>query len=924
MKRPFSPAIEPLESRIAPAVTIVNPIFDIKGGVGATSAEIDLAKMVDPTASYRTVVEFVTNFTMPGQSSPAVIRLQLFDDKTPLTVQNFLSYVNNTSATGDYDGTYFHRFVNNFVLQGGGYNPPISNNNLGTHIDTPFQVHNEYIDGDAELDPVAGTVAMAKVGTTDGGGPHSATSEFFFNYTDNSATLDGQNGGFTVFGKVIQGMDVINQIVSLRKAVSANLTTSATDGIPTTAPAGSAPAANQLIQIVSASVVAPTAGNKGNHQFSNLVVERISGDDFLGAQLDPATSQLFLDYTPHKAGVAKVSVTVKDTKGTAETTDDESTVEEFTVTILPNLVASVDSNLGTTVIPGQKGTTNVTITNNAAGAANGDVKVKLFLSKAIDLSTEIKSGFTLEETETAPGANDADVAFAELTKSIDLDSGENVKLPIKYIITPEIAAKLEHGSFYRILAKIETPGGSTVQELFTDDNVGNFRGVSTFKNAFGTVDSKAGVSITLADGTDATPSNVTLILKGPGSGEAVRDANGKLNITLSGTTSATSFTIKTLKGVTDAEIGKIDVTNAIGSLKLPTVTVTSHIALSGGVKAVSVGKLTSASGTSNFDIGGLNNVKTSLVFGDVSDYEFRSEIPIKSLSAKQWLNSEMSERETLTFSGLSKLAIKGNFQANIDDRGSTQIGSIAVGGELSGGTIATHAAVKKLTTGNVTGATFTLGNASFVSSLASSKGTLAFKTVSDSSIDASYPVTALTAYAWKNTALSNVETLAFQGLGTLKITGNTKAGVAGDFEANITERSGLSVKSIVAKTIKNSVIKTAGELDSLTAETLDGSSIFAGVTAKPTDAAGLANARNIGSVAVKAAFLNSSIAGAQIGKIAVAGVDGATGAGKFGFYADVIKSYVRAGGPKLTNVTGPAAGDAPVDTAGVNYEVRVF
>lgn len=920
MKRPSSPAIEPLESRIAPAVTIANPIFDIKAGVGKTSAEIDLATMVDSSASYRTIVEFVTNFTMPGASSPSVIRMELFDDKTPLTVQNFLSYVNNASATGDYDGTYFHRFVNGFVLQGGGFNPPISNNNLGTHVATPYQVHNEFFPDDAELDPLPGTVAMAKVGTTDGGGPHSATSEFFFNYADNSTTLDPQNGGFTVFGKVIQGLDAINAIVNLRKAVGSNLTTSGTDGIPTTAPSGSAPTTAQLVSIVSASVVTPGAAAKGNHTFGNLQVETVSGDQFLLAQLDPVSNKISLDYAPGKAGVAKVKVRVTDTKGTVATTDDEFVDEEFTVTVLPNLVSDVTTNIGSTILPGQKGSASVSVTNNGAGFAKGDVKVRLFLSEATSLSSDVASGYTLEKT----GEN-ADIPIGEFTTALALKSGATIAVPVKYEIGPTVANKLKHGSFYRVLAEIETPAGSTVQELFSDDNVGNFTGIHTFKNAFGVVDGKAGVSITIPDGTGTDASNVTLVLKGPGVGEASRDeVTGKLNIKLTGTTTASSFSIKTAKGVTDAEIATISSENAIGSIRIPTVKLTSHVALSGGVKSVLLGTLDSDGASSDFDIGGLSNVKTSIVVGNVSDYNFRSEIPVLSLSAKSWTSTADSQRETLEFSGLGKLAIKGNgatstikgdLSVDLSDVSATAISAILVKGDIIGSSISTKAAVKLLSASNVSDASFTVGN-SVAQGSTQPKGSVAFKNVSDTEFSAFNPIAKLSALSWTNTAASPLEQLSFFGLGSLKVTG--------ELSARVSELSGLTIAAISAGTIKDSVVSAAGEITSVTVGTLAGTDIFAGITSKPDSLAGFANARNIGAITVKTAFTDSNVVAAQFGKIAVPTVDGNAGTGKFGFYADVIKSYVRGGEKRLTNVTQPSANDTPVDTAGTNYEVRVF
>ena len=907
MKRPSSPTIEPLEARIAPAITIAHPIFDIKAGVGQTGITIDLGKLVDASSSYRTIVEFVTNFTVPGASTPGVIRLELFDDKTPLTVQNFLSYVNNLDTANDYEGTYFHRLVNGFVLQGGGYNPVPTVNNFGPHIDTPFMVHNEFVGDDAELDPAVGTIAMAKVGTTQGGGPNSATSEFFINYADNSGILDTQNGGFTVFGKVVQGMDVVNALAALRKVPLNNLSGSGSEGIPTTAASG-VPTEAQLIKIVEAHVVNPTAGNASGYTFSADVLDNVTGlQSSVVTQTIDANNQLHLTYKNGKAGVAKVQVTVSKDGET-------SVVDEFIVNVLPNLVASVQQDLGSVVVPGQKGAVNVDITNNAAGIAKGDIKVRLFLSEATSLNSDIESGFTLEETGTS-----ADIEItADAGKSIALASGKTLSLPVKYEISPEDSQKLKADATYRLLAKIESPDGATsIQELFTDDNVGNIANIHTFKNSFGTLDAKrSGVAITLAEidvpnVDDAASDALTLIIKGPGLGDVARNADGTMNITITGTTSATTFSIKTASGVT-ADIDALHITSAIGSIKLGNTFIHSFLSASGGAKSVVLDKLGDGTDSGSLDLGGVTNLKTKVTLGTVRDASFDSTTPISLLTAKEWLNTVASPRETLTFNGLGKLAIKDSFEANLTDLSGSTIASIAAG-SIAGSTITTRAALKALTAGNVSDAILTLGDAQQVAALSSSKGTLAFKSVNDTAVTAAFPIASLTALSWTNTTNSAVETLTFQGLGTLKITG--------DLGANLTENSGLTVKSIsVGGAIQSATIHTTGELTALTAGTLTDSTISAGISGVPTVLADLASARNIGSITVKTALSNSNIIASQFGKVSVAGVDGASGSGKFGFYADAIKSYVRAGGPKLSKLTEATV----ADTVGANYEVRIF
>lgn len=137
------------------------------------------------------------------QTSMGDFEVNLFDKTTPETVENFLAYVND----GDYDDTVIHRSVPGFVVQGGGYVFDYEEQE-GSRIATLPPVVNE-----PKLANKRGTIAMAKVD----GKPDSATSQWFFNMRDNSANLDSNNGGFTVFGQVTgEGMEILDAINDLR------------------------------------------------------------------------------------------------------------------------------------------------------------------------------------------------------------------------------------------------------------------------------------------------------------------------------------------------------------------------------------------------------------------------------------------------------------------------------------------------------------------------------------------------------------------------------------------------------------------------------------------------------------------------------------------------------------------------------------
>lgn len=130
------------------------------------------------------------------KTSMGDIVLELYADKAPKTVANFIDYV----KSGHYNGTIFHRVMNGFMIQGGGFDTAMRQK------PTKTPVENEAKNG---LKNEAYTVAMARTNA-----PHSATSQFFIN-VNNNTSLDypGHDGwGYAVFGKVIRGQDVINRI----------------------------------------------------------------------------------------------------------------------------------------------------------------------------------------------------------------------------------------------------------------------------------------------------------------------------------------------------------------------------------------------------------------------------------------------------------------------------------------------------------------------------------------------------------------------------------------------------------------------------------------------------------------------------------------------------------------------------------------
>ena len=159
----------------------------------------------------------ITPTSMAAEHAPRVrlettmgnIVLELDAKRAPVTVDNFLAYVND----GFYDGTIFHRVIDGFMIQGGGYTSDFSRKTAGAPIKN---------EADNGLKNTIGSIAMAR--TSD---PHSATAQFFINVADNAMldhkSPDSRGWGYTVFGRVVVGMDVVDAIRAQATGVQGRL-----------------------------------------------------------------------------------------------------------------------------------------------------------------------------------------------------------------------------------------------------------------------------------------------------------------------------------------------------------------------------------------------------------------------------------------------------------------------------------------------------------------------------------------------------------------------------------------------------------------------------------------------------------------------------------------------------------------------------
>lgn len=294
---------------------VVKPIADVAVVKNAEDSAINLFSNFDDPLTTGLVARFeLFDTSLAG----GLARVLLFDQPgrgAPLTVQNFRKY----ASDGDYVNTIIHRSEPGFVVQGGGFtaNPT----SIGI-VPTDPPVKNEF---STERSNLRGTIAMAKLGSS----PDSATSQWFFNLANNSANLDNQNGGFTVFGQLLGQTDlaVADAIAALPKFNGTSINSAFTD-----------------LPLILDDPTKPVVNGPENFvRFRNITVSKVdelrfsvvsnSNPGMVSAAI--ANNQLVLDYQPNQSGTAEIIVRATNLLG--ETIDDR-----FSIT-----VADSNSSRGT-------------------------------------------------------------------------------------------------------------------------------------------------------------------------------------------------------------------------------------------------------------------------------------------------------------------------------------------------------------------------------------------------------------------------------------------------------------------------------------------------------------------------------------------------------------------------------------------------
>lgn len=301
--RPTGPVMA-LESRALMTIAAAAPLPDLTTAAGSPVAAVQLANYFKDSAPASNYAIFDTSLgTIPVLLTPST---------TPKTVANFLTYANS----GAYTNSVVHRSVPGFIWQAGGYQLNSSGQVAAIPANSP--VVNEF-----GASNVRGTIAMAKLGSD----PNSATNQFFFNEADNSANLDKQNSGFTVFGRVVgdRGLAVMDAVGNVP--------------VPTTAPMASPLDSAPLLNYTSGKAVQP----------ANLVLIKgvtTAAEAFQAVSDAPAVATTAVDaggnlsVTPLAAGTAHVTVTGFGSDGLPA-------AETFTVNVGPGGGATATTATGT-------------------------------------------------------------------------------------------------------------------------------------------------------------------------------------------------------------------------------------------------------------------------------------------------------------------------------------------------------------------------------------------------------------------------------------------------------------------------------------------------------------------------------------------------------------------------------------------------
>ncbi len=903
--------VEILEARELLSATITDPIADQSFTVGAADSVINLTSHYGAPTTVRLA-------TTQGN-----IDLELTDEATPLTVANFLAYVDASR----YNDTIIHRLASStdpndstkkipFVLQMGGYatnsaQPYVQAQVAGTavptlqHIAEFAPVQNEFQAG--VTTNTLWTVAMAKKG----GNPNSATSEFFVNLNNNAGNLDSQNGGFTTFGAVtINSRPVVTAIGNLNIG-NAN---SPLDELPLTRPVGTIVSSgtvqrSDFVIINSAGVVQSTLGLAANTDNPQLVTATIEG------------TSLRLHVLPGQTGNATVNVVI--TSGTGEQVTDT-----FHITVSPSTAETVNAVVGTggskkVVWTEADGTIATMTLSQGSGTLN-------FTGQQL-LSQSTKSGIT-EITGTNVLLNTLSLTDADKGTLSITTRGADRSVAIGSISSATGLGKLS--APLATLTGTGTFGGDVASlQLASADQLtisGNARsiilnqsaqGITVTGNlASGKFGSIGGLDVLSANaisfdaltgnlnstGAIATLKGNTIagnISVGSGKNWSIGTITGDVTVTGDLTTAKfTTITGETSIGgasrsltVLDTASGAMSIGQSTSLIKITTLA--GALSVIGAARSVSIGNDTGH--PLSFGGADVAGAAVTLTITRASDVAVTSTIPLRSIKTDAWTN-DTGANETIVAPSIGSIVSKGAFDP-----------SLSIGNPNN--------APKALPSASIKGP---LGAADW--SIAGNVGSLAV-----GSVPAGWTGSITGSLASLKIAGDFAGNLAAGSARSIVVGGNMTQGAVSLTDARATRTSALGTLAVKGGILGSTIAALHGDIGSISAAAMTDSKVAAGTDpnsfdnalADFTDDARIARVTIRPGAGAVPTFSNSVIQARFLGAINVGTIDLATGPA-FGLTGDQIASVAGVFNgtklAKLVNLTDPSQ-----STTNASFEIRV-
>ena len=677
-------AVQPLESRLL--MTAAETIVGTPQEVLSTAVAPISANLTTPSANDVTLSSYFTDSNVPGtlvefETSKGNIEVSLTDTATPLTVANFLSYV----TSGAYNDTIIHRSALDAagtgdismsnpagIIQGGGYT--VTSAGI-SHIATNAPVADEYT-SEAYYD-IAGTIAMAKTSDAD-----TATSEWFFNNLDNQAGLDtpttdsnGNTTSYTVFGKVLSGMNVISLIAELP---TATLTT--VDGSSNPAP----------IAGLTQSQITDNAPIGSNNLVYVYDVTETPGTTYTVSSSDPSLvtptvsdGVLSFTYGASQTGTAVISVVATNAY------DGTSASASFGVTVPPATptttgpVAAADTvplavtGVQTTILPLSNDT------DDTADAALNPDTLTIVTQPAHGTATVNGTSGQILYTATSgyTGPDTLDYTVTDTAGVVSAPTAVNIT-----VVPAPLAVTVGSGSKVKSITFTQPDG---VKGHF---GISGGSAVVTF-SAGTTTDTVAG-SVETVGGAGAILSGVAVTNPKTGEPTIAISSSGKGDVTLG--------------GLTD--------TLGVHALLAPTTTLTGALAV-GGIQRLVLDKADDAVITSANDGG----PTISVVINTATDSSLTTS-SLVSLTSKQWIVDD-GGTHVVSAAQIGTLTVTGGFADDLETTGTSGYGLTTATVTGASGEWQVDGAIRKATLTKPTAA-FELDDASVIQTLAV-KGDLA-------------------------------------------------------------------------------------------------------------------------------------------------------------------------------------------------------